>query len=63
MAQPIDERGSLDQGNQPEVAKQRSLKKIYISPTLLEYGSIAKLTQGASGPFLDAGMNRATVCL
>jgi len=33
-------------------------RKVYITPELVEYGSIAKLTQGASGPVGDGqGMN------
>jgi hypothetical protein len=62
MAQPIDAGRSIKQGNQPEVAKKRPVKRTYITPTILEYGSIAKLTQGASGPLGDGSLMR-TVCL
>ena len=54
MAQPtMDEGRSITQKNQPAVAK-----KSYSSPSLLEYGSIAKLTQTgtAAGTDFPAGM-------
>lgn len=41
-------------------------KKPYATPTLVEYGDIAKLTQGSpSGMFADgvSGMFMATTCL
>ena len=55
MGQPLDEGRSGAQGNQPEVAKKTLVKKPYVSPAILEYGSIAKLTEsgvasGTDGP-------------
>jgi len=47
-------------------AKQAPSKKPYTTPTLVEYGDIAKLTQGnPSGMFGDgvSGMFMATRCL
>jgi len=39
-----------NQESQPEV-----VKKIYSSPSLLEYGSVAKLTQSGTGSGADGG--------
>jgi hypothetical protein len=55
MGQPLDEATSGAQENQPEVTKTTHVKKPYISPTIVEYGSIAKLTESgglsaADGP-------------
>ena len=45
---------------QPEIAKKTLEKKAYVSPELLEYGSINKLTQTASGSATDiSGMMMA----
>jgi hypothetical protein len=51
MGQLLDEGRSGAQEDQPEVLKKTQMKKPYISPALIEYGSIAKLTEagGASG--------------
>jgi hypothetical protein len=51
MAQPLDRGRSGTQENQSEVAMQSQVKKPYVSPALIEYGDIAKLTEsgGASG--------------
>ena len=62
MAQFIDKGRSINQEKQPEIANETRMKKSYASPSLLEYGSIAKLTQGASGPFSD-GPAMQTICL
>ena len=59
MAQPtMDEERSITQKNQPAVAKKSRMKKSYSPPSLLEYGSIAKLTQQgtAAGTDLPSGM-------
>jgi hypothetical protein len=53
MGQPIDEGMSGAQENQPMDANQTQAKKPYISPALLEYGSIAKLTESGSGTLID----------
>jgi len=55
MGRPLDEGISGTQEDQPEVAKKTQEKKPYVSPALLEYGSIAKLTEAggfsaADGP-------------
>lgn len=52
MRPPLDEGTSGAQEHQPEVAKQTQVKKPYVSPALMEYGSIAKLT--------EAGLNSGT---
>ncbi len=62
MAQPIDKGRSINQEKEPEIANETRVKKSYASPSLVEYGSIAKLTQGASGPLSD-GPGMAMVCL
>jgi hypothetical protein len=53
MGQPIDEGMSGAQENQPMAANQTQRKKLYISPALFEYGSIAKLTEAGSGAAID----------
>ena len=40
-----------------------TLKKTYISPNLLEYGNIAKLTQGGHGTGSDSGATMMMMCL
>jgi hypothetical protein len=55
MVQPVDEGRSGAQENQPEVANKTQVKKPYVSPALLEYGDVAKLTEAggfsaADGP-------------
>jgi hypothetical protein len=55
MGQPLDEETSGAQESQPEAAHQAQVKKLYASPALIEYGSIAKLTEAggfsaADGP-------------
>ena len=40
-----------------------SIKKTYISPNLLEYGNIAKLTQGGQGTGADTGTTMMMMCL
>ena len=40
-----------------------STKKTYISPNLLEYGNIAKLTQGGHGTGSDSGTTMMMMCL
>lgn len=42
-----------------------SIKKTYVSPNLLEYGNIAKLTQNGQGSGNDGGVNAGMmmVCL
>jgi hypothetical protein len=44
-------------------AKDGLGKKAYSTPKLLEYGSVAKLTQGITGAFADAGAGMMMVCL
>jgi len=40
-----------------------TLKKTYISPNLLEYGNIEKLTQGGHGTGSDSGTTMMMMCL
>ena len=58
MGQPLEGGGSGAQENRPEVAKKTRVKKPYVPPALLEYGSIAKLTEfgGASAVDGPVGM-------
>jgi hypothetical protein len=58
MGQPLDGGRSGAQGTQPEVAKKAQVKKPYVSPAILEYGSMAKLTEfgGASAADGPVGM-------
>jgi hypothetical protein len=44
-------------------AARTNLKKTYISPNLLEYGNIAKLTQGGQGTGSDSGTTMMMMCL
>jgi hypothetical protein len=55
MGQLLDEGTSGAQVNQPEVTSTTRVKKPYVPPALLEYGSVAKLTEAgglsaADGP-------------
>jgi hypothetical protein len=58
MGHPLDGERFGAQENQPEVAQKTQMKKPYVSPALLEYGSIAKLTEfgGASAVDGPVGM-------
>ena len=38
-------------------------RKLYVSPVLVEYGSIAKLTQNSTGSFADTGAQMNGACL
>jgi hypothetical protein len=60
MAPRPQEADSLNQESQPEV-----VKKIYSSPDLIEYGSVAKLTQSGNGSGADGGLipGMQMVCL
>lgn len=40
-----------------------SPKRPYTPAVLLEYGSVAKLTQGASGAYAETGGHKKTMCL
>ena len=53
MSQPIDEMKSINREQRREDAPQRTVKKKYASPNLVEYGGIAKLTQTAAGSGTD----------
>ena len=53
MSQPIDEMKSINQKRGPEVGQKRAVKKSYVSPSLVEYGGIAKLTQTSAGTGTD----------
>jgi hypothetical protein len=55
MGQLLDDGVSGAQEHHPAVAKEAQVKKPYVSPALVEYGSIAKLTEAgglsaADGP-------------
>ena len=53
MAQSLEHRRSINLEKRPEVAKKTRVKKSYVSPLLLEYGSIAKLTQSGGATLTD----------
>lgn len=42
--------------NKPPIALGMTAKKPYVTPCLVEYGSVAKLTQGGLGSVTDGGM-------
>lgn len=63
MAQSLEERRSINGENQPEVAKRALVKKAYVSPRFLEYGSIAKLTQSGGRTTSDGIFSMRMACL
>jgi hypothetical protein len=40
--------------------EEKTMKKLYASPKLLEYGAVSKLTQGGGSSGTDAGSMMAT---
>ena len=44
----------MDRKNENTQPKPSTKKKAYRSPSLVEYGNLAKLTQGMTGSFADA---------
>ncbi len=42
--------------NKHQVSFDKTAKKPYVTPCLVEYGSVAKLTQGGAGSVTDGGM-------
>ena len=55
MEQSLDDGTSGAQEYQPEVGPQTPMKKPYVAPVLIEYGTVAKLTaagglSAADGP-------------
>jgi hypothetical protein len=38
-------------------------RRTYVAPELIEYGTVAKLTQAGSGSLADFGMMRMMICL
>ena len=56
MAQTLERGRPIKGEKQPDVVKRIPEKKSYFSPRLLEYGSIAKLTQTAPGSGADAAL-------
>ena len=44
---------TTDETQRPDTGAQT--KKTYVEPSLVEYGSISKLTQGQAGSFNDGG--------
>ena len=51
------------QSNQPEPGTQAAVKKPYASPVLVEYGTIAKLTQGSKTRSNDFKNTKKLRCL
>ncbi|RPH81972.1 MAG: lasso RiPP family leader peptide-containing protein [Nitrospiraceae bacterium] len=42
--------------DKPQAPLDMTAKKPYVTPCLVEYGSVAKLTQGGAGSVTDGGM-------
>ena len=63
MAQPMDERKSINQEQGPQDAQKRAVKKSYVTPSLLEYGGIAKLTQSGGFTTTDIIGAQMMACL
>jgi hypothetical protein len=60
MAHSWSEGTEMNQEGQREITKETPVKKTYTAPCLLEYGNVAKLTQGGNSAGTDigpAGMN------
>lgn len=53
MANRINELSTLQDASESEQICRRG----YVTPRLLEYGSVAKLTEGSGGSRADAGNN------
>lgn len=53
----------LDQSDQTRAVDKTILKKRYVSPELVEYGSIAKLTQGTRTRKNDGSNTKRRKCL
>jgi hypothetical protein len=63
MAQPRDEGRAIQQGCQPEGAWPALVKKTYTSPSFVEYGTIAKLTQAGGATAADGPVGFMMSCL
>jgi hypothetical protein len=63
MIQPREEGRSIQQDCQPEGARPALVKKTYMSPNLVEYGSIAKLTQAGGATAADGPVGFMMSCL
>ena len=64
MEQRRDDKKTPDQDCQPEAGKKPASRKPYVSPVLVEYGSNAKLTQGAKTQSFDGANSRLNMaCL
>lgn len=63
MGQLPEHGRSMPPQSQPEVAEKKTLaKKRYAFPSLMEYGSLAKLTHGSGGTMND-GVGSTMPCL
>lgn len=49
MSQARERERPIKEETEPEIGQKTLVKKSYVSPQLVEYGSIAKLTQGPAG--------------
>ena len=66
MNQHRDAPRSRDPNSLPGVAEKPVIKKPYTAPVLVEYGTIAKLTQGTLTVNFDSGFGnsrRSMMCL
>lgn len=61
MGQMPKDAPSMRQERRQEIVK--NVKKLYASPALVEYGSLAKLTRGSGGTVGDAGAGSMVMCL
>jgi len=53
----------MDKAHSEQVPKKRRDKKPYAAPRLIEYGTIAKLTQGTATVGADANQGMNPQCL
>lgn len=55
MRIPTNETATNGPRVQDEPLREGRAKRPYAAPTLVKFGTVAKLTQGASGPNADGG--------
>ena len=49
--------------HEPRSSEQTGMKRPYVAPELVEYGTVAKLTQGGGGSVFDGGGMMRSSCL
>lgn len=63
MEQHRDNRKTPDPNGQAQIGIKTASRKPYVSPVLVEYGTIAKLTQGSRTTKNDGANTRRNTCL